>query len=71
MKIKETLYRNRRDFKALFECEHCGEITERWGYDDAYFHNSVIPEIECPKCGLKASDDYKPIIPRYPEGQVV
>lgn len=26
MKIKEFLSQNRRDFRAIFECEHCGRI---------------------------------------------
>ena len=24
MRIKEILWQNRRDFKAVYECEHCG-----------------------------------------------
>jgi len=71
MKIKRFTYRNRRDFKAIFECEHCGHEKEDWGYDDANFHQNVIPDMECPKCGKKANADYMPLATRYPEGMVV
>lgn len=54
MKIKEITYQNRRDFKAIFECEYCGYTGEKWGYDDSNFHNNVIPNMECPTCGKKS-----------------
>ena len=69
MKIKEITYQNRRDFKAKYECEHCGYVTEeKWGYDDENFHQNVIPDMECPKCGKKAADNYRPLATKYPEG---
>ena len=71
MKIKEITYQNRRDFKAIFECEHCGHTSEEWGYDDANFHNNVIPNKVCPICGKKASDNYRPLTTKYPEGMQV
>ncbi len=72
MKIKEIVSQNRRDFYATYECEHCGAVTgEQSGYDDAYFHNEVIPKKACEKCGKTASDDYKPLETKYPEGQTV
>jgi len=55
MKIKNITYRNRRDFKADFECEFCGHIHNAWGYDDSYFHSHVIPNMVCPKCGMKSN----------------
>lgn len=28
MKIKKILSQNRRDFRAIYECEHCGNIEK-------------------------------------------
>jgi len=41
MKIKTILKQNRRDFVAIYECEHCGNKVERSGYDDSYFHEKT------------------------------
>ena len=72
MKIKEITYQNRRDFKATYECEHCGFVTpEEWGYDDENFHQNVIPNKPCPKCGKTAPDNYRALATRYPEGMEV
>jgi len=68
MKIDRITYQYRRDFKAVFICEHCGAVTkEIWGYDDAYYHNNVIPAMICEKCGKAAGEDYRPLAPKYPE----
>ena len=71
MKIKEILSQNRRDFHAIYECEHCGHTYKSSGYDDANFHNNVIPTFKCPKCELTASDKYRPLTTKYPEGMQV
>lgn len=71
MKIKEILYQNRRDFNAIYECEHCGFEKEGSGYDDAFFHTKVIPDMTCPKCGKKAAENYRPLTTKYPEGMQV
>lgn len=68
MKIKEITYQNRRDFTAIYECEHCGETYTASGYDDAYFHQNVIPKMRCPKCNKVAPDNYRPLTTKYPEG---
>lgn len=68
MKIKEILYQHRRDFTAIYECENCGHTHEGSGYDDANFHNNVIPSMVCPECGAKAPDNYRPLATKYPEG---
>lgn len=72
MKIKEILHQNRRDFYANYECEGCGHIERnKRGYDDANFHNNVIPNMECPKCGessVSLGVDYRPLTTKYPEG---
>ena len=43
MHIKKIVSQNRRDFIAIYECEHCGHTSEGSGYDDAHFHKNVIP----------------------------
>jgi C4-type Zn-finger protein len=69
MKIKKVLSQNRRDFYADMECEHCGDIQKRVsGYDDAHFHNNVIPGMKCKNCGKKGAEDYRPLAPKHPEG---
>lgn len=71
MKIKRILSQNRRDFRAVYECEHCGHESEQYGYDDANFHHNVIPKMKCSKCGKTAAEDYSPLETKYPEGQQV
>ncbi len=38
MRIKKIISQDRRDFTAIYECEHCGFTYEGNGYDDSYFH---------------------------------
>ena len=71
MRIKEKLSQHRRDFTAIYECEHCGETKKSGGYDDSYFHNNVIPKMKCEKCGKIADDTYKPKATVYPDGMQV
>jgi ribosomal protein L37AE/L43A len=71
MHIKEIKSQNRRDFTAIYECEHCGHTEKGSGYDDANFHVNVIPDWECKACGKKASGNYKPKDTKYPEGMTV
>jgi transcription elongation factor Elf1 len=68
MKIKEIIGQSRRDFRAIYECEHCGHAEQGSGYDDANFHQNVIPDMKCKKCGKKSGDDYRPLATKYPEG---
>ncbi len=68
MRILEITTQNRRDFRAIYECEHCGEKKEGYGYDDNYFHMTVIPGMECNKCGKKSDESYSPLQPKYDEG---
>ena len=56
MYIKEKLEQHRRDFTAIYECEHCGHTEKAGGYDDAHFHGNVIPTIKCKKCGKSTND---------------
>lgn len=71
MRIKEIISQHRRDFRAIYECEHCGHSGEGSGYDDANFHENVIPNMECESCGKKASESYRPLSTKYPEGYQV
>ena len=71
MKIKKIKSQYRRDFEAIYECEHCEHTIEGDGYDDAYFHNNVIPDMECEQCGKKASQDYRPLTTKYDENEIV
>ena len=71
MRIKDFIWQHRRDFRAVFECEHCGYTEERNGYDDANFHNNVVPDMVCPKCGKKAGENYRPLTTKYHEGMQI
>lgn len=71
MHIRKILYQYRRDFKAEYECEHCGYIETDSGYDDANFHYNVIPAMICPGCGKRADENYRPLTTKYPEGYQV
>lgn len=67
MRIKEILWQHRRDFQAVYECEHCGATVQGCGYDDANFHQNVIPKMKCQNCGKTAPDNYRPLTTKYPE----
>jgi len=71
MKIKEITSQNRRDFQAVYQCEHCEHELNGSGYDDANFHRNVIPNMACPECGEKASGNYRPLTTKYPEGALI
>lgn len=71
MKIREITSYNRRDFYAIYECEPCGHLHKSHGYDDANFHNVIIPAMKCPNCGKAADPTYWPLTPRYSADQVI
>lgn len=71
MRIKRILYQYRRDFRAEYECEHCGHVFTDTGYDDDNFHLRVIPAMVCPVCGRTAGEDYRALRTKYPEGMQV
>lgn len=56
MKIIEITSQNRRDFYADYECEDCGNVVNKSGYDDRYFHDDIIPNMKCNKCGKSRND---------------
>lgn len=53
MQIKKIIGQSRRDFQAIYKCEHCGYEEKGDGYDDSFFHNNVIPNKVCKSCGKK------------------
>jgi len=71
MKIKQITDQNRRDFSAIYVCEHCGVEEKGSGYDDDNFHRNVIPNKVCKSCGKKAAEDYCPLGTKYPAHAVV
>ena len=71
MKIKTILTQSRRDFTAIYECEHCSHEQKGIGYDDANFHQNVIPTFECPKCKKTSGEDYRPLTTKYPESTII
>lgn len=72
MRIKSIVSQSRRDFTAIYECEHCGNLTEMGGYDDANFHQNVIPTFACIECGEKGGgENYRPLTTKYPEGHQI
>ena len=69
MRIQKKISQHRRDFRAIYECEHCGATREDYGYDDAYFHTKVIPGFPCPVCGK--TGDGPSSTPDVPAGMVL
>ena len=71
MKIERMLYQHRRDFRAVFKCEHCGHDEIISGYDDAFYHTTVIPKMKCKNCNKIADGNYRPLAPKYNDGVCV
>ena len=74
MKIARITSQNRRDFYAVYVCEGCGHEYEDYGYDDRYFHDTVVPEKKCPACGKSRNDlgvvgEF--VETKYPAGKIV
>jgi len=68
MRIQKKLTQYRRDFQAIYICDHCGNTEESYGYDDANFHENVIPNMKCKICDKKAGESYEPQETKYTEG---
>ena len=71
MNILSIISQNRRDFRAVYECEHCRAQHVGYGYDDTNFHQNVIPAMICKECSLTAGDTYRPLDTKYPDYQEV
>ena len=70
MRIQKIIHRHRREFTAIYECEHFLHTYEGPGYDDGFFYWSVIPDWKCDSCGKKAKADYHPMA-KYAAHEVV
>ena len=74
MEIIKIISQHRRDFTAEIKCEHCSTIRIlNDGYDDAFYHNSVIPNMNCEKCNESSISKKSEVPPRrlkplYEEG---
>lgn len=71
MYIKKKVSQHRRDFRAVYACEHCGHEHESYGYDDANFHQNVIPSMECRACGATADESTPTTTPDVPAHVVI
>ena len=75
MKITKMISQNRRDFSAEYTCEGCDhKQIDNSGYDDKYYHENVIPNIQCKNCKESTITLGRPIEPqatKYPENYVV
>lgn len=72
MKIQKIVSQHRRDFTAIYECQHCAATEEASGYDDHHFHANVIPAMQCKACGKDAAGtDYRPLQPKHAAGEIV
>lgn len=71
MKIKEITSQSRRDFYAIYICEHCLFEMKSHGYDDENFHKRVIPQMVCKSCGEKAPENSMSMTPKYAASDVV
>lgn len=58
MKLIEITDQHRNDFRGILQCEHCGATRKLTsGYDDAYYHEHVIPGFHCTECGKNRAGD--------------
>ena len=74
MKIIKILNQNRRDFTAIYECESCGDKVEKSGYDDRNFHDNVMPNTKCGKCGKSSNNlgiTHEPTPTKYEAWEVI
>ena len=71
MRIKSIESQSRRDFYAIYECEHCGDTHRGSGYDDSFFHANVIPNMKCKACGKKSPDSYRALATKHADGVIV
>ena len=71
MRIQKIISQHRRDFTAVYECESCSAEHEGSGYDDSYFHDNVIPAMECKQCGERAPSDYRGLAPVHDASTVL
>lgn len=63
MRVHEVTWRQRNDYAAIMECEHCEHHQRHGGlYADMFFATRVIPKnFYCDKCGLNALGEKRPV----------
>jgi len=71
MRIKKILNQHRRDFTAIYECEHCESTQEGYGYDDDNFHRNVIPTMKCENCSRVSPKGYRPMGTKYGAWEII
>jgi len=71
MRIKKKISQHRRDFRAVYVCEHCDHEHTDYGYDDHNFHVNVIPSMKCPECGETSPKDSPKTMPDVPAHVVI
>ena len=58
MQIKSMKPGTGRDLYGTLSCEHCGSEEKLvGGYDDAHWHNNVLPAQHCPTCRKNRAGD--------------
>lgn len=72
MEITKITSQIRRDFTDEMVCESCGsKEINNCGYDDRYYHEVVIPNMKCGKCGestISSNNIIEPKQTKYPDG---
>ena len=57
MKIEKITNQLGNDLYGVLVCESCGSTQKLiGGYDDANYHNNVMPTIKCKTCGKSRVD---------------
>ena len=55
----------------LKPCPFCGNTYEGSGYDDTNFHQNVVPDMKCKKCGKSSNsepqENPRPLTTKYPD----
>lgn len=64
-----------RDLYGKIKCQHCGAVEKlSGGYDDHYWHNSVLPAMHCKSCGKNSAgemaENHTPDTPEFAEVEV-
>ena len=56
MKIKSIRDQIRNDIYGELECEGCSHTQKFVGYDDANYHDRVVPQLKCKSCGKSSTE---------------
>ena len=66
MKITKMISQNLAHFTAEYGCEGCGNTqVDNSGYNDKYYHENVIPNIQCNNCGESTTTLGVSIVPSF------